>query len=78
MEKKVGRALCSANSSKLLYPCYGGTQSSESGKKRVRQIPRNFREVDTMFAIAFYIENLLMASLPRAENAKYVTGAGGF
>jgi hypothetical protein len=28
-----------------------------------------------IFAIAFYIKNLLMASLPRAENAKYATGA---
>jgi hypothetical protein len=27
-----------------------------------------------MFAIAFCIDNFLMASLPRAENAKYATG----
>jgi hypothetical protein len=28
-----------------------------------------------MFAIAFYIENPLLASLPRAENVKHATGA---
>jgi hypothetical protein len=28
-----------------------------------------------MFAIVFYIDFYLMASLPRAENAKYATGA---
>jgi hypothetical protein len=31
-----------------------------------------------MFAIVFYMEIHLMASLPRAENAEYATGAGGF
>jgi hypothetical protein len=45
------------------------------GKKSVRKFPKKFREVNMMFAIAFYIENLLMVSLPRAENAKHATGA---
>ena len=44
----------------------------------LRALSLGKRVVDTMFAIAFYIENLLMASLPRAENVKYPTGASGF
>jgi hypothetical protein len=51
-----------------------GLPRRTGGKKSVRKFSKKFREVD-MFAIAFYIENLLMASLPRAENAKHATGA---
>jgi hypothetical protein len=43
------------------------------GKENVREFSKKFREVDMMFAIAFYVENLLMTSLPRAENTKYAT-----
>jgi hypothetical protein len=45
------------------------------GKKSVKKISEKFRDVNMMFTIAFYIENPLMASLPRAENAKHATGA---
>jgi hypothetical protein len=44
-------------------------------EKNVRKFSKKIREVDMMFAIAFDIENLLMASLPRAESARYATEA---
>jgi hypothetical protein len=44
-------------------------------KKSVRNISKKFTEVDMVFTI---VNSILMASLPRAENAKYATGASIF
>jgi hypothetical protein len=48
------------------------------GEKSVSKFLKKFREVDMRFVITFWVQFLLMASLPGAQNTKYATGAGGF